>query len=231
MPIRYPPPAAEPAAGSAPPNARSSAPRRPCREPRSPYRAPRSPQPWPAAPAAAGGYMRSPGRQPGLRICSAVGVRTLPRRKAPKRQIVSQKPIPTTRNGASPPAPRQAGRAASFVLIACRARVHVLSGLGQRPSRSTDLGGNREEDFILVVKRFAQERDELGACAGVAQCERDGGEPPDRVEPDLHILVLELVDEHRNGVEGVVRHPAEKISQRDARCRIYAAQQADIEGG
>ena len=49
-----------------------------------------------------------------------------------------------------------------------------------------------------------EEGDELLTSALGTQCESDGAEPPDGVEPQLNILILQLVNQDRHRVEGVL---------------------------
>ena len=57
----------------------------------------------------------------------------------------------------------------------------------------------------LIVDSISQEGNELGLGALHAQRQRDGGQLFDGVQPELDILVSELVNKDSDGVEGVVR--------------------------
>ena len=71
-------------------------------------------------------------------------------------------------------------------------------------SEVTQLFGQREQDFILVVDGIGQEWNEFGSRAFDAERQRDRRQLLDAVESQLDVLVAKFVDEDGDRVERVV---------------------------
>lgn len=70
----------------------------------------------------------------------------------------------------------------------------------------SELLGHGQEDFVVVVVVLGEERNELLPGPLFSEGSGDRGEAADRVQPQLDVLVLELVDQNRDWVQRLVHH-------------------------
>mmetsp|Transcript_46728 Transcript_46728/g.123443 ORF Transcript_46728/g.123443 Transcript_46728/m.123443 type:complete len:402 (-) Transcript_46728:20-1225(-) len=95
-----------------------------------------------------------------------------------------------------------------------------------------ELLSQRDEHFVVVVDDLLQEGQELIACPLGAQGGRDGAQVPDRVQSQLQVVMPELVDQHRHGIERRVHAPSDapmlrrhgRRRRRGRRQRVAAAE-------
>jgi len=66
--------------------------------------------------------------------------------------------------------------------------------------------GHCEKHFIVIVVVLAEKRNQFLPRSLLAKRARDRGEPSDRVQPQLNILVLQLIDQYGNRIQRLVHH-------------------------